>query len=186
MFSERGMFRRHGNLAIVHFPLFCFTRRGPVCVLFSVSTRFFLCAFGQFFSIIYMNHLVTYFLSVTFALLSYFHDGTFLLFVFICFNSPHLKLVGCFYSPPPAPPSIHPSIHVLASLVWGPFFIVVLMHADPSTTGLFWALFPSLCTLSALVLFWRSTAVVCREPLRGWVGWFSSPCQRCFWSSFSC
>lgn len=148
------MFRHHGNLAVAHFPLFCFSRPGLFCLLCSVSTcqlTFFVPSESFAISwILQCNKLKSSCPNF------YVHDLclTFLflmtepsLSVSLCFNSSHLKLLRCLSSPISIlSSSVHSSIYVLTSLVIGAFIIVVLMHTVPDCLAIF-SVFPLLSTL---------------------------------------
>lgn len=130
-------------------------------------------------------------MCMTFASLAWCHM-TFLLSLFFCFHPQYLKLLRCVSSPQGIPPHILPAIHLLTSLLlFGAFVIVALMHADSDCWTIF-SLFPLLSALSPLLLWLAFTlrgSLHCCLLLRaaeGRVCWFSPPCQRCFWSSFSC
>lgn len=80
---------------------------------------------------------------------------------------------------PPSVPSVHPCI---SKSGFRSFHHCGADACRPRLLGYFQPLFPLLCTLylplllfSALVLCWRRSLPF----VKGWVGWFSPPCQRC-------
>lgn len=125
-------------------------------------------------------------------------DLTFLshvLFSCSCFHlSSFNTLILRSFSPSPQPSLplfIHPSIHASASLVLGPFIIVVLMHADPDCYSYFQPPLPLACTPTSSPLPFcfggdLCTAAFSEGQLRAGLAVFPLIASICFWSLFSC